>query len=122
MEHFNELERKVGEFTRVNPYQKVVEQHPSKPDHVVHKIVLTEALPQSLADITGDIVQNLRNALDNAAYAVAVASGRTDPKFTAFPFAGSLSQMPQARVVYHLLDGEHVVLPSETDGSPSAAC
>ena len=53
-------------------------------------------LPSSLADITGDIVQNRRNALDNAAYAVSVASGRTDPKFTAFPFAGSVSQMPQA--------------------------
>lgn len=96
IEHFNELERKVGEFTRVNPYRRVVEPHPSKSGYVVHKIILTATLPSSLADITGDIVQNLRNALDNAAYAVSVASGRTDPKFTAFPFAGSVSQMPQA--------------------------
>jgi hypothetical protein len=95
-EHFTDLQQRIVEFTRLNPYERVIEPHPERPDHVVHKIKLTQALPQSLADITGDIVQNLRNALDNAGYAVAVACGCKDPKYSAFPFAGSVAQMANA--------------------------
>ena len=77
----------------LNPYERVIEPHPDKPDHVIHKIKMTKEIPAPIADITGDVVNNLRNALDNAGYAVAVASGKVDPKFTAFPFAGSVGQM-----------------------------
>ena len=84
------------DFIQENPYEYVVEPHPEKPDHEVYKLKLTKAIPDSIGDITGDMAQNLRQSLDHAAYAVAVASGKTDPKFTAFPFAGSVGQMANA--------------------------
>jgi len=92
-EHCADLKRNIQAFQRMRPYESVVEPHPDQPSHRVHKVKLTQALPTAIADITADMAQNLRNALDNAGYAVAVASGRVDLKFTAFPFAGSLAQM-----------------------------
>jgi hypothetical protein len=92
-EHFLNLHREIEKFTLVKPYERVIEPHPDEPDHTIHKIKMTKELPSSIADTTADLVQNLRNALDNAAYAVAVASGKVEPKFTAFPFAGSIAQM-----------------------------
>jgi hypothetical protein len=91
--HHLNLHREIEAFERLNPYKRVVEPHPDKPDHVVHKVKLTKELPVSIADTVGDIVQNLRNALDNATYAVAVASGRVNPKNAAFPFARSVAEM-----------------------------
>ena len=95
-EHFADLKRKIQDFERIHPYESVVELHPDEPNHKVHKVKLTQALPGAIADVTADMAQNLRNALDNAGYAVSVASGRVAPKFTAFPFAGSLAQMPNS--------------------------
>lgn len=95
--HMYDLEREIREFQQLDPYERVIEPDPDKPDHQVHKIKLTKAIPESIGDLIGDIAQNLRGALDNAAYAVAVAAAPgTDPKFTAFPFAGSVGQMPNA--------------------------
>jgi hypothetical protein len=92
-EHFLNLHREIEKFTLVNPYERVIEPHPDNPDHMIHKIKMTKEIPASIPDITADVVNNLRNALDNAGYAVAVASGVPDPKFSAFPFAGSVAQM-----------------------------
>jgi len=75
---------------------RVIEPDPKHLDHQVHKIKLTQPLPVSVADITGDIVINLRSALDNAGYEVAVASGVVNPKNSAFPFAGSVDKMANA--------------------------
>lgn len=95
-EHFLDLQKKIIEFTDIDPYERVIEPHPDKPGYVVHKVKLTQALPPSIGDIAGDMVNNLRSALDHAGYAVAVAAGAKDPKFTAFPFAGSAAQMANA--------------------------
>src|SRR5260370_39007758 len=92
-EHFAELHRKIKEYELSRPYEKVIEPHVEKPDLNVQNMRLKDALPPDLADITGDILHNLRSSLDVATYAIAVGAGSVDPKFSAFPFAGSLSQM-----------------------------
>jgi hypothetical protein len=92
-QHFAELYEKVNEYSEAQPLEKVEVPHPTMPGHQLHKIVLRRPLPHSIADITGDIVSNLRSGLDIAAYTVAVASGCQNPKNCAFPFAGSLAQM-----------------------------
>ena len=94
--HFADLERAIQEFTWKRPYEAVVEPHATKADHKVHKIRLTASLPPIIADTCGEIVQGLRSSLDNATYAIAVASGKTDPKHCAFPFARSRDQMANA--------------------------
>jgi hypothetical protein len=92
-EHFRELDLKIKNFACITPYEKVVEPHPEKAGHVVHKMKLTKPLPDSLGEIAGDVVQNLRSALDIAGYSIALALGINDPKYCAFPFAGSLAQI-----------------------------
>jgi hypothetical protein len=88
-----DLEREIIQFKESDPYRRVIEPDSEKPDHEVHKVKLFVPFPESIGDIAHDIAQNLRGALDNAAYAIAVASGKTDPKNCAFPFAGSVAQM-----------------------------
>lgn len=95
-EHFADLEKRVKTFVDLKPYKEITEDDPNRPGFIVYKVRLTEPLPEAIGSVLGDLVANLRNALDNAAYAVAVASGKTDPKFTSFPFAGSVHQMANA--------------------------
>lgn len=95
-QHFQDLQRLISTFLQEKPWEKVVEAHPARPGFVVHKVKLTKELPPAIADTTADIVQNLRNALDNAGYSVAIAAGVNNPKYSAFPFAGSIDQLPNA--------------------------
>ena len=95
-EHFTEFERCIDEFHNLHPYEQVAENDPNQAGFVIHKMKLTKPLPDAVGNVLGDLVGNLREALDTAAYAIAVASGKTDPKFTAFPFAGSIGQMAQS--------------------------
>jgi len=95
-EQLANLEREVTWFQMSNPYTRVIEPHTDRPGHEVHKIKRTKTLPLSINDIAADVVGNLRNSLDNASYGIAVASGLSNPKCTAFPFAGSVGQMANA--------------------------
>jgi hypothetical protein len=94
--HFADLEREIISFTRTRPYEAISEPHTTKTDHTIHKLRLTTTLPPIIADICGEIVQGLRSSLDNAAFAVAVGSGKIDPKYCAFPFARNREQMINA--------------------------
>ncbi len=95
-EHFADLEKRVKAFVDLNPYKEITEDDPNRPGFKVLKLKLTEPLPETIGNVLGDLVGNLRSALDTAAFAIAVASGKTDPKFTSFPFAGSVHQMGNA--------------------------
>ncbi|MGA9566532.1 MAG: hypothetical protein WBS19_13480, partial [Candidatus Korobacteraceae bacterium] len=94
----NDLEGEISDFVALQPYARVAEPHPDKPDHVVHKIRLTKSPPEHLTNIVGEVVDGLRSALDTAGYSVAlaVAPPGTDPKHTAFPFARTAAQMANA--------------------------
>lgn len=93
---FTDLQREIEDFGQSDPYEEVVEPHPSEPGHQVRKIVLTKPLPPDIAHITAEVVNSLRSALDAAGYSVALASGKSEPKRTAFPFAGSVEGMANA--------------------------
>jgi hypothetical protein len=95
-QHFVELVKEVEGYHQDQPLEKVEVPHPTMPGHQLHKIVLRKKLPDSIADITGDILNNLRSALDIAAHTVAGASGAQGPRNSAFPFARNLAQMAQA--------------------------
>ena len=92
-EHLVEFARRIDDFHNLRPYEQVAENDPDRPGFVIHKMKLTKPLPDSIGNVLGDSVGNLREALDTAAYAIAVASGKTNPKHTAFPFAGSVKEM-----------------------------
>jgi hypothetical protein len=88
-QHITDLEREINAFHASHPYERVVELDPDDPSKSLHKFKLTQPLPWILDCIVGDAVHNLRDALDTAVYSIAIAAGKTDPKHTAFPFAGS---------------------------------
>jgi len=85
-----DLDKRIREFHNVNPYAKVIEPDPKRPDWEVYKIKLTQPFPDAFGNITSDIVGNLRSALDNAGYAIAVADGKPDARSTAFPLLETL--------------------------------
>ena len=87
--HIGDLAREVDRFSEADPATIFVEPDAQNPNHEVHKLRLNKPFPTSIADITADAVHNLRASLDNAGYGLAVASGRVNPKHTAFPFSGS---------------------------------
>src|SRR5271170_7589866 len=86
----------IRQFNDSNPYGQVVEPHESKPDHIVHKAKLTREIPNSTINLAGEIIHGLRTALDNAVFDIASASGVADPKYAAFPFAGTIDDMASA--------------------------
>jgi len=97
--HFNDLDAKVRAFVNGSPYHEVVEPHPEMPDHVIHKVKPRGELSSDfddMGDAFGEFVQNLRAALDNTGYAIAVAIGKPDAKNCNFPFARSIDQMINA--------------------------
>jgi hypothetical protein len=64
-------------------------------------------MPDSFANLTADAVHNLRSALDNAGYGLAISSGKTNPEHTAFPFSGSEAEFN------HALKGRSKDIPEE---------
>ena len=97
--HLLDLQGKVSTFIQSDPYHRVVEPHVDKADHEIYKIKPTRELSREFDDMGddfGEFAQNIRNALDNAGYAIAVAVGKPEAKNCAFPFAGSLDKTVSA--------------------------
>jgi hypothetical protein len=56
------------------------EPDPKRPKYTIYKARLkNQVVPNGIAEILGDIVDNFRAALDHAVYAVALAAGRLPP-------------------------------------------
>lgn len=83
----------IQAFTQSIPYTEATEPDPEEPDHTVYKIKLTHDIPSSTVNLAGDIIHNLRSALDNAVFDIALATGKTDPRYAAFPFANTIDEM-----------------------------
>ena len=97
--HFNELEAKIKTFVNSSPYHEVVEPHPNKPDHEIHKVKPARELRAELddmGDVFGEFVQNLRASLDNAGYSTAASTGKPNAKNCNFPFARTIDHMVNA--------------------------
>ena len=86
--HLDELVVKVRNFKSRRPYEIVIEPD-IEPGYKVYKLRLTEPVPyRDISPVVGDIVNNLRAALDHAVYACALANGHVAPKYgtCTFPF------------------------------------
>jgi hypothetical protein len=89
--HIIDLEQRIKVFLDTQPYSAVTEADPDGV-HYLHKVKLTKSLPNEFAVITADAVNNLRIALDQAWYAIAVACKAIGPTEQAyFPIANSLA-------------------------------
>jgi hypothetical protein len=96
--HISNLKGMVKPFLAEKPFGHVIE---SDTDGFLqfHKIKLTKPFPEGLANVAADAIENLRSALDNAGYAIALVAGiykitgSTEPKSSYFPFADAPSEL-----------------------------
>ena len=90
---FAKLERRAQRVIANQTYELFTEPDPARPeDFVKFKMRLVKELPDAISEFTGNIVNNLRFALDHALSAVAVAAGCTKPRAKRnayFPFSGN---------------------------------
>lgn len=90
--HITDVEDAVEAFDNSDAYANVVEPHPNG-THNIHKIVLAKPFPKGIEEIIADACNCLRSALDQTGYAIAVASGVSNPKRAYFPFASSAAEI-----------------------------
>jgi hypothetical protein len=98
--HLADLDRKTKTFfSRPDLYKPFVEAHPEMAGHTVLKIRFIEELPKEFEEIAGEILYNLRSALDHAVYGAALAFSKpTNPKLgtACFPFASDAAKFENA--------------------------
>jgi hypothetical protein len=92
--HIEDLKSVILAFEQCNPYECLCEADPDIPDKLFHKIRLTRPVPDVVAEILGDAMNNLRECLDYAGYVSAVIGGRQKPTSACFPFAESAGELP----------------------------
>jgi hypothetical protein len=83
--HIRDLEKQINAFVCEKPWANIMENDPAT-GHQSHKIRFTRWLPDMLPCIVFDAATNLRAVLDQSGFAAAIASGKSNPKRTNFPF------------------------------------
>jgi len=85
--HVRDLSKVVGAFTdgQPRPWSYVLDTESQAPNKV-YKVRFHTPPPAEAACIIFDAVNNLRATLDQIGYSAAIASGKTDPSGTNFPF------------------------------------
>ena len=87
--HLNELERKVQAFLDRHPDEFTRQLDPDDLDYLIYEIPPNPAPPSTFGPVFGDVVHNLRSALDHIAWNLALlnlqGSSQEPYKFTAFP-------------------------------------
>lgn len=91
--HIEDFKANVRAFQDAHPYECFTEINPGASHERLHKLKLVTALPEILAEILGDALNNLREALDYACHAIAVAAGKVRPGSAYFPFAGAVDEL-----------------------------
>ncbi len=91
--HLANLKREQSAFIKTTKCEIFTELHPERAKHTICKMRLTQqVVPPGVAEMVGDVVDNLRSALDHAVYGIAVASGHPEAREAYFPFSRSASQ------------------------------
>jgi hypothetical protein len=85
--HFSKLERRAALSVKKQTYELFSEPDPNKAGFVVVKMRLRKKLPDSMSELTTTVAKNLRESLDHALYAIAVAAGRINVRSAQFPFS-----------------------------------
>ena len=82
--HLRDLELARDQFIEAHPYVILPEYDSRTGDHIF-KIADLQVPPAEIGLIAGDVIHNLRSALDHLAYQLVYANGTTHTRHTAFP-------------------------------------
>ncbi len=78
-------------------YTTFTEPDPKNPQHTVHKMRMIKQIPDGLSELTGNIVDDLRAALDHALYGIALIHDPVTKLGEAcFPFSGDAAHFDNA--------------------------
>lgn len=86
-EHIAEIKHLVQAFLRSDPHTVSNEPDPNYSTHYLQYVILTKPLPRRITGLAWDATNNLRSALDQLGYAVAIANDRTSGHDAHFPFS-----------------------------------
>jgi hypothetical protein len=95
--HLDTLEKEVRSYLSRKPFAVVPEEEPHTGD-LVYKVRINESVPVQWSAIVGDIIHNLRSALDHVAYELVQANGQPATRETAFRF---LIMRPNSKPIFH---------------------
>jgi hypothetical protein len=84
-EHTHELEQLEERFLKRRPNQVSFDKKSEPPWVIVRAVV--EPIPLVFSTIAGDVVQNLRSALDHLAWQLVLSEGSTPGRHTTFPIS-----------------------------------
>ncbi len=93
-EHVSDLERHVRAFMEINPYKVGTKRDPQT-RKLIYYIISAEPVPDCLALIAGDAIQNLMSSLDYLAYQLVCSDSRgipPNPRWIYFPIADDASK------------------------------
>jgi hypothetical protein len=97
-EHLQTLNNEVADFLAICPYE-VVTQQDSPRGNISAKVVYRHAPPDRLLMLIGDVLYNLRSALDHLAWSLAGAKADRSTEFPIFcEETGFLGQRGQAKI------------------------
>jgi hypothetical protein len=85
VKHIDELGSVLDHFKADKPYIVAPLFNPKTPEEIYYRLVDAKPVPDEVAIISGDIIQNLRSALDHLAGQLVYANGKTPDTNTAFP-------------------------------------
>ncbi len=87
------LKRRIDKFlSQKDLYTVFTEPDPQHPQHTVHKMRLVKQIPDGLSELTGNIVDDLRSALDGCLSGIArTKKPGTEPLSAYFPFASDVA-------------------------------
>jgi len=84
-QHIGDLEAQLRVFHRGKPYEFVTQQHPQKPQRSQLLLRIHKPIPHTFELRIGDVVHNLRSALDHLACLAVERNGAVVTTNTAFP-------------------------------------
>lgn len=88
-DHLRDLQDQVSAFLASKPYEVRAKRDPST-RRLIYFVARASATPTTLPVLAGDVLQNLRSALDHLAYSlevVGVGSAPPDPRYIAYPIS-----------------------------------
>ena len=97
--HLGDLVEAIKRFYETDPYDEVIKDNPET-QRREFRVTRADPLPDELALISGDVIHNLRSALDHLAWQLIVANGGKPNQNTAFPIWGSESKFKSSRPGY----------------------
>lgn len=105
-EDIGHIKNTIVEFINSKPYAQAVDTDPDG-IHQTHKLKLIKPIPERLGHQCVRVAEDLRSALDQTGYAMAVAGGVAAPRFAYFPIANNEANFQ------NILKGNCKDLPSD---------